>query len=273
MLVLDKITQLLFPFQRYLLSHLEAHLIAPQVEGVRGLIIAVFTAMLLVGFANAMPRSLFPKSMVMGCPRWTTYCAIFFQAVVYPACLYLGCVAATGGSLSIASWYDSGALLDPAALATGGLHWERVYLYAFFMNLMKDFFGPCTFLFYLHHATCMFAIVVGLFFVEDVAVIFCMGTYWFEFGSLFYNVWTLHPKSGIVRALYFTLFPLSNVVALYHLYLAFWLRNPGAWYSYTFMVIGPVLALMRQLECNQDIKGRLPTYGPEPGTANAKKDD
>ena len=96
---------------------------------------------------------------------------------------------------------------------------------------------------------------------------------WNQVGSLFYNLWTLHPKNAVVRALYFTLFPLSNVVALYHLYLAFWLRNPGAWYSYAFMVVGPVLALMRQLECNQDIKGRLPTYGPEPGTANAKKDD
>ena len=245
---------------------LEQYLDPPAQSAAQGLLVATAGAIVFTLVANAAPEALFPKkTLVMGSPRWTAYSAIFFQAVVYPYCLYRGLGDATGGTYDLAAWYSTGSMLD------FGRYWERVYLFLFWLNLVKDFFGPVTMLFVVHHITCMFAIGVGLFAVDDAGVIFAVGTYAFEFGSLFYNIWTLLPKNGLVRPLYFAIFPLSNVVALYHLYRAFWLRNPGAWYSYAFLVIGPVLALMRQLECNQDIKGRLPTYGVN--AAAVKKED
>eukprot|EP00300_Choanocystis_sp_HF-7_P007004 c15033_g1_i3.p1 GENE.c15033_g1_i3~~c15033_g1_i3.p1 ORF type:complete len:269 (-),score=38.68 c15033_g1_i3:60-812(-) len=206
----------------------------------------VFCVPALLAFALKyiiIPRTSYPKRLIVGADDWTCYLSIVFQFGVYWVLATLG-------------WWEAGfswswLVSSVHNLPSSGFY-ERLLMQAFVFHLLKDPWDlqkPCLRMLFLHHLLCLIYIVVAHFMpsgfgavVLDIAIL--------EFASGAFNVEMCKP--GSFTTMYFIIVSigtLSNVVLLPLWELAAFEVNASLSYHAFFIVATTILNFCRQRLC------------------------
>lgn len=142
----------------------------------------------------------FPRS------RWILSAAI--QALVFPLLGWLSVIGASGAGIACSRWLTASALELP-----GKSLW---YVFSLFGSQSRDMCpmpAATSFLMKVHHWVVTIACVLSLFAPKGFGL-FIAGTFVLELGSLFYNMRVLYPGNKVIKVMYQTFMPLSNLAAL-----------------------------------------------------------
>eukprot|EP00667_Euglena_gracilis_P022697 EG_transcript_25333 len=153
---------------------------------------------------NVLFKHLFSDEEVEGFPRWRWLLAAVVQGTALPA------------TLGLALYHNGGLTLQWLLQPWDGFRrplYTRSYLYALFASQSRDISQTKNRLLFVHHLVVM-ATSAGALALSAAPGLFTFGTALLEFGSFFYNLYTLYPDSPAIKCAYHCLMPVTNIGAL-----------------------------------------------------------
>lgn len=212
----------------------------------------------LVGLlVNFVAARVLPTKKVGGSPQWTWYLGRTVQVCVFPSLTYLAWAnAGFDWEWLGVGWNDRGEDSADLSLEDDPMRHERIYLYAMFGYMAKDYLLPVDMLFVVHHTVCALA-AVGAFFMPSGVGTFITCVTVMEAGSCSFSFLQTRPYLLYRVVFYIIMHTTSNVAAVV---LTYWLwLLPGTAVSplpvkYGLPFVSLSLAAVRQWICYNDAR-------------------
>ena len=201
---------------------------------------------------------------VEGCTRWSWYCGLFTQSLIYPSICFL---AWRSKGFETTKWLDS-TWTDSG----GDFYFERLWFYTFFGYLMKDMGDIDDVLYIAHHVACMVGVLMTLS-LPCGFIPLLLGMCSLEMGSACMCVAKIFPEvphtNPRLDGVYWVGMTISNLFCLcccaYNAFVVdFGMLQPFQWYmKLLFIVITSVLCYLRQDAAMQNYRDSDKRYAEE----------